>query len=119
MNLQINKNKPQRYWYYDIEKNQISKIRGTKRFRDGRRIWKQIQENILLILKERDTNLFDEWLECLVRGRYLFFRKKFKHQKSLTMFYDIFEGQGTKTAIESETMGLLRDLIDSTFDRED
>ena len=115
----INENKPRKHWYYDIEKNQLSKIKRTQKFRAARRIWKRIQEKILLMLKEKDATVFDEWLECLVRGRYLFFGKKFVHSKFLVTFYDNFEGQKEKTVIEQETIKLLKNLIDSTFDKGD
>lgn len=115
----INENKPHRYWYYDIEKKQISNIKGSRRFRNAVRAWSRIEKNILTILHDRDTGLFDDWLECLVRGRYLFFGRKFKHTQFLAMFSNAFERQELKTAIELETIKLLRDLTDSTFDKED
>jgi hypothetical protein len=115
----INEKDPRRYWYFDIEKKQISRMKGTEDFGRSRRIWKRLQEKILIILKEKDTTQFDLWLECLVRGRHLFYRKKFKHSKLLVNFYDNLDDNESKTDIEIEALQLLEELIELTFDRED
>lgn len=115
----INEKDPRRYWYFDVEKKQISMTKGADHFRRSISIWNRLQEKILIILKDRDTNQFDLWLECLVRGRHLFCQKKFKHPKPLINFYDDLDENVSKTAIELEALQLLKELIESTFDRED
>ncbi|WP_028314503.1 hypothetical protein [Desulfatibacillum aliphaticivorans] len=115
----INEKDPRRHWYFDIETNQIERMRGTKNFQRSKKIWRELQEKILIILKEGDTSQFDLWLECLVRGRYLFYRKKFKHSEPLTNFYNALSDNESRSAIESKALELLNELIVSTFDRKD
>jgi hypothetical protein len=101
----------------DVEKVQLSKLRMAQdeRFTNAREMWKEIQKTILLMLKHRDTDMHDEWLLCLVRGRYLFLENKLGHPKLLVTFCDDLQRQKEKTEIEERIVGQLRRLIDLTF----
>lgn len=115
----VKEEKPQKSWHFDIEENQLSKLKRMQKFRDSKQLWKKIQKNILLVLNSGETDAFDEWLECLVRGRHLFLGKKFTHSRFLMTFYTRLDGQDEKTSLEQETLTLLKNLIDSTFNKDD
>jgi hypothetical protein len=104
----------------DIEKMQLSKLRMTQyqRFIDAREMWKEIQENIILMLKHRHTDMRDDWLMFLARGSHLFGENKFGHPKLLVTFYDCLKGQETKTESENEIIGLVRRLVDLAFGKQ-
>jgi len=113
----IKENNPKRFWYSEIEENQISKIRKTEKFLGARRHWRSIQKNIISILNSGDTDMFDQWLQCLIRGRYLFSKRTVSHSKSLVLIYNTLESQENMTTIESNTLKRLKTLIQSTFDK--
>lgn len=115
----IKENNPRRFWYYDIEENQISKIRKTEKYLEVSGQWRRIQKDIISILNTGDTDMFDHWLQCLIRGRYLFIQQTVSHHKSLVSIYNALKKQKNNTIIELKTLKRLRNLINSTFDKTD
>jgi hypothetical protein len=111
--------KPKRFWHSEIEENQISKIRKAEQFTKARRNWKRIQKEIISILDSRDTHMFDHWLQCLIRGRYLFVKRSISHSKPLVSIYTVLQNEQDKTPKELDVLSKLKELMVAVFDKTD
>jgi hypothetical protein len=106
--------------YTDIEKRELSKLSQMhpQKFIDATEKWKDIQKNILAMLKQRQTDMYDDWLLCLVRGCHLFLKNRMGHPKLLMTFCDNLNSEQENTEIEKATVGQLRTLIDLVFNKQ-
>lgn len=115
----IKDEKPHRLGSSKIEEYQISEIKDTQKYEEAGWKWNPIQRGIISILHGGETDLFDQWVQCLVRGRYLFLDKQIAYSKSFMLIYNNLRKQENKTIAESNMLKSLKALISSTFDKTD
>jgi len=115
----IKEEKPRRFGSSEIEEKQIAEILNTEKYKEAGRQWNAIQKEIISILHRGDTDIVDQWIQCLVRGRYLFVDEKIAYSRSFTLIYRNLEKQENKTTAELNALISLKNLIRFVFDKTD
>ena len=115
----VKKERPRRFGSSKIEERQIGNIRKTEKYKKAVKKWYRIQKRIISILESSETEMFDQWIECLVRGRHLFLGKKIAYSKSFVLICNTLKKQESMTTSESNALHSLNKLILFTFNKTD
>jgi hypothetical protein len=114
----ILKENPHRFGNSKIEEKQLSEIKKDQKYIDIQNQWIDIEKRLISILY-KESPLYNNWLQILVRGRCLFISDSIAYHKSfVTLYKSLLNSMSIEMHYEMETLILINELMNVAFDKE-